>query len=74
MTTQEIYTLANGLTEQQVLNIVRGWEIENDTKSLQNYNTLVKLGDSIQLACATTISEKYNNSEISEMYNIAYNS
>ena len=34
MTTQEIYTLANELTEQQVLNIVRGWEIENDTKSL----------------------------------------
>lgn len=74
MTTQEIYNLANEITEQQVLNIVAGWENTKETKSIETYNSLVRLGDSKQMACATAIAEKYNKKEVSEMYNIAYNS
>ena len=60
MTTQEIYNLANKMTEQQVLNVVAGWENTNETKSIETYNRLVRLGDSMQLACATVISDKIN--------------
>ena len=34
MTTQEIYNLANEMTEQQVLNIVAWWDNTNETKSI----------------------------------------
>ena len=74
MTTEELYTLASELTEQQVLNIVKGWENENDKKALETYNFLSTTGDSIQMACATVIWEKANDLGQSEMYNIAYNS
>jgi len=74
MTTQEIYNLANEMTKKQVLNVVAGWENTNETKSLEAYNSLVRLGDSMQLACATVISEKVNGKEASEMYRTAYES
>lgn len=74
MTTKEIYNLANEMTEQQVLNVVSGWENNNETKSLNTYNSLVRLGDSMQLACATVIAEKTKNKEVSEIYKIAYES
>jgi hypothetical protein len=74
MTTQEIYNLANEMTEQQVLNVVAGWENANETKSIETYNILVRLGDSMQLACATVISENVNDNKTSEMYRIAYES
>lgn len=73
MTTQEIYTLANELTDSQVNNIVAGWEKDNETKTLEFFNSLIKLGDSNKMACATTIANKYSKKEVSEMYNIAYN-
>ena len=60
MTNQEIYNLANEMTEQEVLNVVAGWENTNETKSIETYNSLVILGDSMQLACATVIAEKVN--------------
>lgn len=60
MTQEEIYKLANELTEQQVDNIVFGWEKDNDTKQIKLYNSLIKLGDSKQLACATVIADRYN--------------
>ena len=72
MTTQEIYKLANELTKQQVLNVLKGWENENDKESLENYNILLKLGDSMQMSCATIIAQKINKFEDSEMYQIAY--
>jgi L-asparaginase/Glu-tRNA(Gln) amidotransferase subunit D len=74
MTTQEIYKLANEMTEQQVLNIIAGWENINEYKSIQKYNILVRLGDSMQLACVTVIAEKINNNVDSEIYRIAYES
>ena len=74
MTTQEIYNLASEMTEQQVLNVVAGWENTNETRSIETYNSLVKLGDSMQLACATVIAEKVNNKGTSEIYRTAYES
>ena len=74
MTTQEIYKLANKMTEQEALNVVAGWEKDNETESIETYNILVRLGDSMQLACATVIAEKINKKGDSEMYRIAYES
>ena len=74
MTTVEIYNLASEMTEQQVLNVVAGWENTNETRSIETYNSLVKLGDSMQLACATVIAEKVNNKGTSEIYRTAYES
>ena len=74
MTTQEIYNLASEMTEQQVLNVVAGWENTNETRSIETYNSLVKLGDSMQLAWATVIAEKVNNKGTSEIYRTAYES
>jgi hypothetical protein len=74
MTTQEIYNLANEMTEQQVLNVVAGWENTNESKRIETYKSLVRLGDSMQLACATVIAEKVNHKGTSEMYKVAYES
>jgi phosphopantetheinyl transferase (holo-ACP synthase) len=74
MTTKEIYTLANELTDKEVNNVVKGWENANETKSIETFNSLVSLGDSNQLACATVIAEKYNDKGVSGMYRIAYES
>ena len=70
MTTQEIYTLANTTTESQLNNLVNGF----DTKEESLFNSLVKMGDSKNLALWTVIAERYNGVEVSEIYNIAYNS
>jgi hypothetical protein len=74
MTTQETYNLANEMTEQQVLNVLAGWENTNETKSIKTYKSLVILGDSMQLACATVIAEKVNNKETSKIYRVSYGS
>ena len=72
MTTQEIYTLANELTNQEVNNIVGGWENVNETESLRTFNSLVSLGDTRELACATVIANKYNSKDNEEFYRNAY--
>lgn len=61
MNTTEIYTLANELTEQEVNNILCSWEQRNETKSIESFNSLVRLGDSKELAIATVIADKYNS-------------
>ena len=61
MTIKEIYTLANELTEQEINNILAGWERDQDTEEIETFNTLVRLGDSRALACATTIAKRYNS-------------
>jgi len=70
MTTQEIYTLANEITEAQFNNVLNGFSSEEE----ETFNQLVKLGDRKEVALFTVISEKYNKEEVSEMYNIAYKS
>lgn len=70
MNTTEIYNLANELTEQEVNNILGSWEQRNETKSIESFNSLVRLGDSKELAMATVIAEKYNSKEnYTEYYN-----
>ena len=72
MTTQETYKLAKELTNKEVDNIVAGWENVNETESLITFSSLVSLGDSRELACATVISKKYNSKDNTEFYNNAY--
>lgn len=60
METKEIYSLSEALTEKEVNNILSGWERDNEFKQIELFNSLIKLGDSPQLACATVIFEKYN--------------
>lgn len=74
MTTTEIYKLASELTEQESNNIILGWERDNDTKELTTVKTLIKLGDSIQIAVASTIAQKINYLGESEINRIAYDS
>jgi hypothetical protein len=71
MTTPEIYKLASELTEQQVLNVISGWE---NTKYITTYNILLRLGDSMQIACASVIGEKYNEVDNADFYKKAYES
>ena len=65
MTTKEIYTLANEITEAQFNNVLNGFNAE-ETKS---FETLVRLGDRKEVALFTVISEKYSKVEVSELYN-----
>lgn len=69
MTSQEIYQLASETTEQQFNNLVNGFS-EDEQKT---FNSLVRLGDSKELALWTVISQRYNKVEVSEMYYLAYN-
>jgi hypothetical protein len=68
---KQIHTLANELTEAQVKNILN-WQ-ETEDKALENFESLVRLGDSRELAVATAISQKYRN-DASEIYRVAYES
>ena len=72
MTTQEIYTLANELTEKEIQNVLNGWAKDNESKQIETFNSLVGLGDSRSLALASTIAEKYNAKAESEIYFNAY--
>jgi len=72
MNTQEIYKLASNLTEQQVENVLSGWVARNEKESIKEYNVLVRLGDSKQLACATIMINKADKKEYSEIYRMAY--
>ena len=70
MKTQEIYTLANETTENQLNNLLNGF----NTKEENSFNTLVRLGDRKEVALWTVIAERYNEVEVSEIYNLAYKS
>lgn len=70
MTTQEIYKFANEITEKELNNILNGFSSE-ETKL---YESLVKLGDKKEVALFTVIAKKYNEKEVSEIYNLAYES
>lgn len=72
MTSQEIYTIANEMTEKEADNIIGGWERDNESDVLKTYNSLVKLGDSKQLAVATAMADKYNKKDNEEFYSKAY--
>jgi hypothetical protein len=68
MKTQEIYTLANETTEAQLNNLVNGF----DAKEESLFNSLVKMGDSKELALWTVIAERYSEVEAVNIYQSAY--
>ena len=70
MTTQEIYKLANEITETEFNNVLNGFNIEET----ELFNTLVKLGDRKEVALFTVIAQKYNKVDNKEFYSNAYES
>jgi len=69
MTIQEIYNLANKMTEQEAQNVINNWTGED----LRSCLSLITLGDSKQLAVATTIANKVNSKGCTkEFYYNAY--
>ena len=72
MNTQEIYKLADELTEQQVQNVLGGWVASNEHEKIRLFNSLVRLGDSKQLACATVMLGYSIDDETKEFYRMAY--
>ena len=71
MTNEQIYAIANKLTEQEADNIIGGWERDNETETIRTYESMVRLGDSKQLAVATAMADKYNKKDDS-LYSKAY--
>lgn len=61
MTTPEIFKLASELTEKEINNVLNHWELTNEFECIRLFNSLVKLGDSRELALASAIADKYNN-------------
>lgn len=72
MTTTEIRTLANELTEKEINNVLAGWRKDSESESIELFDSLVRLGDSKGLALATAIAEKYNKKDNYETYYNAY--
>lgn len=72
MNSQEIKNLANELTDKQVDNVIFGWTEAGEKSSISLFNSLVKLGESRQMACATVMIKKCDQVNDSEMYKFAY--
>ena len=82
MNTQEIYKLANEMTEEQVKNVVAGWVAKSECivisekkeakEKIRLFDSLVRLGDSKQLACATVMLKTPIDEETKEFYRMAY--
>ncbi len=82
MDNQEIDKLADGMTEQQVENVIAGWAAKTESiiisekkeakEKLRLFKVLVRLGDSKQLACATVMLKKPIDKETEEFYRMAY--
>ena len=70
MTTEEIYKLAEEITEKEFNNVFNMFS----KKEVEEFNSLVRLGDKKEVALFTVISQKYLNKAVSEMYNKAYKS
>lgn len=64
------HELAKKLSEKEVQNIVGGWEQRKETKKLERFNCLVRLGDSEALAIATVLNNY--NEDNSKFYKSAY--
>ena len=72
MNAQEIYKLASELTEQKISNVIAGWYERSETKKIIDFNTLVRLGDSNELACATVMLSESFDKKVVENYRFAY--
>lgn len=67
---EKIYDATVTFTDKQIENVTNLWELESD-KALKTFNSLVTLGDSKQVAFASTMVEKYKGDN-SEFYINAY--
>ena len=56
------HELAKKLSEKEIANIVGGWEQRKETKKLERFNCLVRLGDSKAMAMATVLNETCQDS------------
>lgn len=67
------HALAAKLTDKNIENLMNYWE-ENDKQWFDMANSLVRLGDSIKLAVATTLNKKYKESTFSgeDIQNLHY--
>lgn len=70
MDTQAIYKLADELTEQQVDNIIAGWNNRNDKEKKKTFDSLVRLGDSRELACATIMLDTFDHEGKSDTFRL----
>ena len=70
MDTQAIYKLTDELTEQQVDNIMSGWNNRNDKRKKERFDILVRLGDSRELACATVMLDTFDHEGKSDTYRL----
>lgn len=68
MTTQDIYTLASEIKENEFNNLFNGFNNNEENE----FNLLVKLGDKKEVALWTVIAKRYEGVEQSKMYQIAY--
>jgi hypothetical protein len=69
MNTLEIYKLASNITEKEVNKIISFFSAEK----IKTYNSLIMLGDTPSLACATVLASSSNDdNDVSEFYRFAY--
>ena len=70
MDLNEIYRLASEITEKQVDTLLNHWQQTEENESVNLFNSLVKLGDSKQLAMATCILERYEKSKLADLHRL----
>ena len=70
MDTQAIYKLADELTEQQVDNVIAGWNNRIDKRKKERFDILVRLGDSRELACATVMLDTFDHEDNLDTYRL----
>jgi len=66
------YDLAKSLNEKQIQNVLNSWN--NDSEIMSFFNMLVKMGDSREMAMATSMIRNANSSKIDggESYRAEY--
>jgi ligand-binding sensor protein len=66
------YDLAKSLNEKQIQNVLNSWN--NDSEIMSFFKMLVKMGDSREMAMATSMIRNANSSKIDggESYRAAY--
>lgn len=70
MNLDKLYNASLEFTDKQIDNVIYHWEIENN-EAFKTFNALIKLGDSKQVAFASSMVEKYKGDN-SEFYINAY--
>lgn len=72
MNTEAIYKMSEEINEEKVNEILSEWEKNGEKEKIRLYNSLVNLGDSKELACATVYLKEPISQETIESYRFAY--